>query len=156
MKTLPLRPGLWPKRVAGSAVEPIAQASLGDVAPYALAQARKRSIGSRSLPQVAPEFQITNESSVVGYVNFMQRMVSTGIGDVKGDYATLVPLAADSAALLDEINLVLAAGSISATTLASLKSALDTISAATDAGKNNRIYAALTLVAAAPEFIAQK
>jgi len=105
---------------------------------------------------VAPEFQITNESSVVGYVNFMQRMVSTGIGDVKANYAALLPLASDSAALLDEINLVLAAGSLSVTTLASLKSALDAISAATDAGRNNRIYAALTLVTAAPEFIAQK
>ena len=105
---------------------------------------------------VAPEFQITNESSVIGYINFMQRMVSTGIGDVKANYASLVPLAPDSAALLDEINFVLAAGTLSTTTLALLKSALDTISAATDTGKNNRIYAALTLVAAAPEFIAQK
>ena len=105
---------------------------------------------------VAPEFQITNESSVVGYVNFMQRMVSTGIGDVKANYASLVPVAADSAALLDEINLVLAADTLSSATLASLKSALDTVPAATDAGKNNRIYAALTLIAAAPEFIAQK
>ena len=105
---------------------------------------------------VAPEFQITNESSVVGYINFMQRMVSTASATSRRNYASLVPLAADSAALLDEINLVLAAGTVSTTTLASLKSALDTISAATDAGKSNRIYAALTLVAAAPEFIAQK
>jgi hypothetical protein len=83
-------------------------------------------------------------------------MVSTGIGDVKASYASLAPIAADAAALLDEINLVLAAGSLSTTTLTLLKSALETISAATDAGKNNRIHAALTLVAAAPEFIAQK
>ena len=112
--------------------------------------------GFATRAMVAPEFQLTNESSVIGYINFMQRMVSTGIGDVKASYASLVPLAADSAALLDEINFVLAAGTLSTTTLALLKSALDTISAATDTGKNNRIYAALTLVAAAPEFIAQK
>ena len=114
------------------------------------------SSGFATRTMVAPEFQITNESSVVGYVNFMQRMVSTGIGDVKGSYASLGSLAADSAALLDEINLVLAADSLSTTTLAPLKSALDTIAVATDAGKSNRIYAALTLVTAAPEFIAQK
>ena len=42
-------------------------------------------IGSAGL--VAPEFQITNESSVVGYVNFMQSVVSKGAGDVKADYA---------------------------------------------------------------------
>jgi uncharacterized protein (DUF1800 family) len=60
---------------------------------------------------VAPEFQLTNESSVVGYVNYMQRAVSKGIADVKADYSSLLPLAGDAKALLGEINLVLAAGS---------------------------------------------
>ena len=42
---------------------------------------------------VAPEFQITNESSVVGYVNYMQRAVSaTASGDVKADYTRLLAL----------------------------------------------------------------
>jgi uncharacterized protein (DUF1800 family) len=45
---------------------------------------------------VAPEFQLTNESSVVGYVNFMQRMISKGIGDVLPDYSSLLPLAANA------------------------------------------------------------
>jgi uncharacterized protein (DUF1800 family) len=111
-------------------------------------------IGNQSL--VAPEFQITNESSVVGYVNFMQRVVSTGIGDVKGDYSALLPLAGDSQALLVELNTLLAAGELSATTLATMKSALDTLAATSDAGKANRLYAALTLVLAAPEYITQK
>ncbi|MEO8151792.1 MAG: DUF1800 domain-containing protein [Rhizobacter sp.] len=111
-------------------------------------------IGTHAL--VAPEFQITNESSVVGYVNYMQRAVSTGIGDVKADYSALLPLVTDSQALLDELNLLLAVGQLSAATLAPLKAALDSINASTDAGKNNRLYAALTLVLAAPEFITQK
>jgi len=105
----------------------------------------------------APEFQITTESSVAGYVNFMQRAVSgAGVGDVKSAYPTLLPLANDSRALLDEVNLVLAAGQLSAATLAALASALDSIAATTDSGKLNRIYAALTLVLAAPEYIVQK
>ena len=103
-----------------------------------------------------PEFQITNESTVAGYVNFMQRTVSNGVGDVKGDYTAWMALAADSAALLADLNLVLAAGQIPATTLATLKTALDTVAVATDAGKLNRIYAAVTLVLAAPETIALK
>ena len=69
-------------------------------------------IGSAGL--VAPEFQITNESSVVGYVNYMQRAVSTGIGDLAADYTGLLALADDAQALLDELNLVLAAGQIGA------------------------------------------
>ncbi len=106
---------------------------------------------------VAPEFQIVSESSVAGYVNYVQNFVAGArIGDVKADYSSLLALVDNSAALLDEINLVLAAGQLSATTLASLKVALDNIAVVTTTGKNNRIYAALTLVMAAPEFIVQK
>ena len=48
---------------------------------------------------------------------------------------------------------MLAAGQISATTIAQMKTALDTISATTSAGLNNRIYAALVLVMASPEYL---
>ena len=106
----------------------------------------------------APELQIATESSTAGYVNFMQRVVAgTPIGDTRADYtATLVPLATDSAALLAEINLVIAANQVSAATLATLKTALDTINVTSDAGKLNRVHAALTLVLASPEYIVQK
>ena len=105
----------------------------------------------------APELEITDESSVPGYVNFMQRAISgSGISDVKASYTALTPLATDSAALLAELNLVLAANQIPAATLATLATALNTIAATTDAGKLNRVYAALTLVMASPAYIAQK
>jgi uncharacterized protein (DUF1800 family) len=111
-------------------------------------------IGNAGL--VAPEFQITNESSVVGYVNFMQTTVSKGAGDVKADYSSLLPLADNAQALLDELNVVLAAGQLSAATLAVMKDALDSMPAGADAARLNRIYAALVLMLAAPEFIIQK
>jgi uncharacterized protein (DUF1800 family) len=105
----------------------------------------------------APELEITDESSVAGYINFMQRAISgSGISDVKANYTALTAMATDSAALLAELNLVLAANQIPATTLATLKTALDSISVSTDAGKLNRVYAAVTLVMAAPAYIAQK
>jgi len=110
-----------------------------------------------SLGLTGPEFQIATESSVAGYVNFMQRAVAgTGIGDVRANYTELMALAGDSAGLLAEINLVLAAGQLSAATLAALKIGLDSIAATADAGRLNRVQAALTLVLAAPEYIAQK
>jgi uncharacterized protein (DUF1800 family) len=111
-------------------------------------------IGTAGL--VAPEFQITNESSVVGYVNFMQNTVSRGAGDVRADYASLMPLADNPQALLDELNLVLAAGQLSAATVALMRGALTTMASGTDTARLNRIYAALVLVLAAPEFIIQK
>jgi uncharacterized protein (DUF1800 family) len=105
---------------------------------------------------VAPEFQITNESSVVGYVNYMQRAVSKGVGDVVADYRDLLPLADNAQSLLDEINLVLAAGQIGSDNLSLMRSAVNAMPGGTDARRYNRIYAALTLVLAAPEFIVQK
>ncbi|MES2069531.1 MAG: DUF1800 domain-containing protein [Pseudomonadota bacterium] len=105
---------------------------------------------------VAPEFQITNESSVVGYVNYMQRAVSKGVGDVLADYRDLLPLADNAQSLLDEINLVLAAGQIGSDNLSLMRSAVNAMPGGTDPRRYNRIYAALTLVLAAPEFIVQK
>ena len=104
----------------------------------------------------APEFQITTESSVAGYVNYMQKAIASGIAGLKANTAFLLPLVNDSAALLAELNVLLAAGQLSGTTLASLKTALDTIAVTTPAGQTNRINAAVTLVMAAPQYLAQK
>ena len=113
----------------------------------------------------APEFGLTNETSVAGYMNFMQNRIAQGIPTVNGvagaaaDYSALTPLVnsgGNSAALLAELNLLLAAGQISATTLSSLQTALDTIDVSSTAGQNNRLYAALTLVMSAPEYLVQK
>ncbi|MBS0392174.1 MAG: DUF1800 domain-containing protein [Proteobacteria bacterium] len=105
----------------------------------------------------APEFQITNEVSVAGYVNYMQQVIGNSLkGDLKADYGTLMPLAGNSAALLAEVNLVLAGGALSAATLAQLQSAVDSVAPSTPTGQQNRIFIALTLVMASPEFIAQK
>ena len=111
-------------------------------------------IGSAGL--VAPEFQITNESSVIGYVNYLQRAVSTGIGDLAADYTSLLALADNAQALLDELNLVLAAGQIGVANIATMKTALDSMASGTDAARRNRVQAALVLVLAAPEFLVLK
>jgi uncharacterized protein (DUF1800 family) len=105
---------------------------------------------------LAPEFQITNEISVVGYVNFMNRVVKAGIGDVTGDYSSLLPLANQAEALLNEINVVLAAGQVSATNLAIMADAIGSMPAGTAAALSNRICAALVMVLASPEYIVQK
>ena len=104
-----------------------------------------------------PEFQITDETSVAGYINFMQRaIVGSSVGDLTADYSTLLALVGDSASLLNEINQVLAGSQISATTLSTIQSAIDKISISTSAGQLNRIHAALTLVLASPEYIVQR
>ena len=106
---------------------------------------------------VAPEFQIANESSVVGYLNFMQAAVAgKSVGDVVADYSALLAIADDASALLAELNLVLAAGRLGSATLGPLVTAVQSMTGGTDAARRNRVYAALVLVLAAPEFLAQK
>lgn len=109
-------------------------------------------IGQRT----APEFQITTETSVAGYINFMQNVIANGIASIKADYSKLVPLATDSTKLLAELNTSLAAGQLSATSISNFKTALDTIAATTTTGQNNRIYAAILLVMSCPEYLTQK
>ena len=65
---------------------------------------------------VAPEFQINNESSVVGTVNYLQKAVAGSVGDLLADYSSLLVLADDAVSLIAEINLVLAANQLSAAT----------------------------------------
>jgi uncharacterized protein (DUF1800 family) len=104
----------------------------------------------------APEFQIADESSVVGCVNWLQRAVAGSIADLTPDYSALLPIADDAGALLAELNLVLAADQLSAATVSTLAAAVDTMAGDSDTARRARINAALVLVLAAPEYIVQK
>ena len=86
----------------------------------------------------------------------MQTLIVSGAGDARADYTALQAIATDSAALLAEVNLVIAAGQISAATLTSIRTAVDSIASTTPAGILNRIYTAILLVLASPEYIALK
>jgi uncharacterized protein (DUF1800 family) len=113
------------------------------------------SISAQSL--TGPEFQITDETSVAGYINFMQRaIVGSSVGDLTADYSSLLAIVGDSGALLNEINQVLAGSQLSTATLSTIQAAIDTISTSTSTGQLNRIHAALTLVLASPEYIVQR
>lgn len=105
---------------------------------------------------VAPEFQITNELSVVAFINYMQSVIQNGTGDVRGDYAAFTALAADSQALVDEVNLVLAAGQLSAATVAAIRAAVDSIATTATNGALNRVYTAILLTLASPDYITLK
>ncbi len=105
---------------------------------------------------VAPEMQITNEPTVIAYVNYMQALIQSGAGDAKANYADILTKAADSQALIDEVNLVLAAGQLSAATVTTIKTAIDSISATATTGPANRVYTAILLAMASPDYITQR
>ncbi len=104
----------------------------------------------------APEFQIANESSVVGCVNYLQRAVAGSIADLTPDYTALLAIADDANALLAELNLVLAADQLGAATVSTLAAAVGTMASGSDTTRRARINAALVLVLAAPEYLVQK
>jgi len=101
---------------------------------------------------VAPEFQITNEPSVIAYVNYMAAIVPNGSGDFKADYTAILALANDSAGLIDEVDILLGAA-LSVATKASIKAAVDSIAAGS---ASNRVYTAILLTLASPEYLVQK
>jgi uncharacterized protein (DUF1800 family) len=104
---------------------------------------------------VAPEFQITNEPSVIAYVNYMSALVSSGSGDFRADYTAISALAADSIALLDEVDILLGAA-LSAATKASIRAAVDSIAIGSANGPIFRVYTAILLTLGSPEYLVQK
>lgn len=106
----------------------------------------------------APEFQLLNESTVAGYLNFMQSVISNGLasGDVTADYAHELSLSADPPALLAHLNLRLAASAIHPSMVSEMGAAVATINASNATGRLNRVRAAILLVMASPEYLIQK
>ena len=109
----------------------------------------------------APEFQLTNESTVAGYLNFMLTTIRAGFNNNNGGlapptYTAELALVNDPTALTDRLNLLLCAGQLSAATLATIRTSIATISSATATGALNRVYAAILLAMASPEYLVQK
>jgi len=110
---------------------------------------------------VAPEFQLVNETSVGGYLNFMQDRLLNGFDskDVMASYSAEKALTADPAALVRRLNLLLAGNQLSAGTVALITDALSKAPLAnpgTDAARLNLICAGVLLVMGAPEYLVQK
>lgn len=105
---------------------------------------------------VAPEFQITDESSVIGYANFLMGVLPTGSANVVPDYSAWLPLAKDPAALVARLNLWMTGQVIKADTVASLVTALTTIKADTEDGLRRRVVTAMLIVLCCPDYLVQR
>ena len=81
---------------------------------------------------MAPEFQLVNESSVAGYLNFMQGVIDSGIGGATCLVAAYTaeialaesPTAASPSSLVNRINLLLCAGQLSTATVTTITTAV--------------------------------
>lgn len=114
---------------------------------------------------VSPEMQITAETSVVGYLNFMRDTIANGTGtsrDVKADYSNLTTLATTPEQLLDKVNLLLMSNQMSSGLRSQIIAAVNSIAIPTttqtaiDTAKLNRVYMSVFLTMASPEYLVQK
>ena len=115
-------------------------------------------LGARGL--VAPELQITTETSVAGFVNFMQTVVSSVNGffgsDLTPDYTELLALSADINALAAQTEWLLAANRLSASSRATIRSALAQMPDLTESQRRNRVCAAVLMTLVCPEALVQQ
>ena len=120
---------------------------------------------------VVPEFQLLNESSSGGYLNFIMDTIGAGIladrisnnpRDMKASYTAELALVLDPTALVQRVSLLLAAGQISAANQLAIVNALTAagepvITAGSSlSAKLNRVYAAVLMVMACAQYLIQK
>jgi hypothetical protein len=114
---------------------------------------------------LAPEMQMTDVSTVVGYLNYMQNAIDSGPvygPDVFSSYSAEIALAATPPDLVDRINLLLMAGRMDANTRSQILAAVNSIAIpsggspdAINTALANRVKTAIYLTMAAPSYGAQ-
>lgn len=129
----------------------------------------------------APEFQLVNETTVGGYLNFLQDRIRYGLytgnvnvpqltngeaytSTIAATYTKELALVADATGLVNRLNLVMCAGQMSAATKATIVSAISqkALPPATakpediQNAKLDRIAGAVLLTMACPEYLVQK
>lgn len=109
---------------------------------------------SRAL--VAPEFQITNESSVMGYVNFLLAVMPQGGAGLVPSYDTWLPWADDVPTLVDKLNLYLSGRTLSADTVATVTLGAQSILGTSTNQRRDRVITAFLLIMSSPEYLVQR
>jgi uncharacterized protein (DUF1800 family) len=107
----------------------------------------------------APEFQLLNETTAAGYINWMQWTLRYPYGDVGPNYSALLPVAHDLDAVLAWLNLRLTANQLSTDTLGTVRTLMSVFgitSASTDEAKLNMLATACFLITVSPEYLVQK
>ena len=123
----------------------------------------------------APEFQLVNETTVGGYLNYMQGVIRDGIRcpeptvpqavyrnyiiDITASYTSELALVLDAAALVRRLNLVLCAGQMSGANQGLIIAALNgtpVTASSSAAQKLDRVAAGVLLVMASADYLVQR
>lgn len=108
----------------------------------------------------APEFQIFDEATSVGYMNYMQRGIDSGFGTssnpITPDYTTELSLAGDPAALVTRMALLFNGGQISSASRTLIETAIKSIDSGASDWKARRVKIAAFMFMASPDYLIQK
>ena len=119
---------------------------------------------------------MVNESSVGGYLNYMQGVIRSGVYvnapdlpnstsnsnngfDITAAYTAELALVLDANALVNRVNLLLCAGQLSAASQSLIVTALNATpltATSSDSARRDRVAAAVLLVMASAEYLIQK
>lgn len=112
-----------------------------------------------------PEFQITNESTTIGWINLAERMAGSGLGatvagapDVASSFNMQSALIANGNinALLEHLNHLLLGGTMSANTRRNIINTVGMISGRGTAQDQSRARAAVFIAMSSPEYLVQQ
>jgi Protein of unknown function (DUF1800) len=107
----------------------------------------------------APEFQIVNETTNAGYMNFLQWVTRGGYNDCKPTYAELLPIANDVPAVVAWYNLRLTGNQMSADSLNMITTFLTSFNVSATSSENSKLDMLATgafLFLVSPEYMVQK
>jgi uncharacterized protein (DUF1800 family) len=114
---------------------------------------------------VAPEMQITSETSVLGYANFVAASLNDGFGrwngalqrrDIQFDYSKWDNLAGNPTSLVSAVATALLGHALPADVQDSIVAAIQAMPQNSNTQKRQRIQAAFLAVAVSPDFIVQQ
>ncbi len=106
----------------------------------------------------SPEFQITNDTSVIGISNFFRSVTQNGFRGEGGrtilpDYSSYNSLASNVPQLIEQLNLVMTAGGMSTAFKSTLTNEISKISASEP---QRRVIEAVHLILTSPDYVIQK
>ncbi len=111
---------------------------------------------------VAPEFQIADETSVAGYLNFMERTIEGDafwLNDLRPNYDDLIAIADDASKLVDRLDLILTAGQLRQATRDNIVAAIGDVSLVAGGSQDEklrRVHIGIMLTMASLDYLIQK
>ncbi|MGB7301904.1 MAG: DUF1800 domain-containing protein [Burkholderiaceae bacterium] len=105
---------------------------------------------------VAPEFQIATETSIPGYVNFMQKQLTNPPAGIRYNFDPELALVNNPVALVARLNRRLTNNAMRTQTQELIINTISALPVATDNQKLNRVRTAILMTLAAPDFVVQK